>query len=77
LERVDGVTQFTRYTAFATLKVSSESDAARARRLLEKAEHACLISNSGTGPKNKRLALLQAVELLVAGTGFEPVTFGL
>src|SRR6266581_402574 len=27
LERVDGVTQFTRYTTFASLKVSSESDA--------------------------------------------------
>jgi hypothetical protein len=27
--------------------------------------------------KQKRPASLQAVELLVAGTGFEPVTFGL
>jgi len=29
------------------------------------------------GRKQKRLARRQAVELLVAGTGFEPVTFGL
>ena len=51
LERVDGVTQFTRYTTFASLKVSSESDAAKARRLLEKAEHVCLISNSLRGQR--------------------------
>ena len=30
-----------------------------------------------TAVKQKQLALLQAVYLLVAGTGFEPVTFGL
>jgi hypothetical protein len=29
------------------------------------------------GPRNKRLASLQVVELLFAGTGFEPVAFGL
>ena len=51
LERVDGVTQFTRYTTFASLKVSSESDAAKARRLLEKAGHVCLISNSLRGQR--------------------------
>jgi organic hydroperoxide reductase OsmC/OhrA len=49
LERVDGVTQFTRYTTFATLKVSSESMADKARRLLEKAAQVCLISNSLCG----------------------------
>jgi organic hydroperoxide reductase OsmC/OhrA len=51
LERVDGVTQFTRYRTFATLKVSPSVDAAKARRLLEKAEHVCLISNSLRGPR--------------------------
>jgi organic hydroperoxide reductase OsmC/OhrA len=35
----------------ASLKVSSESDAAKARRLLEKAEHVCLISNSLRGQR--------------------------
>jgi len=30
-----------------------------------------------TCTKQKRLASLQALNLLVAGTGFEPVTFGL
>lgn len=51
LERVDGVTQFTRYTTFASLKLSPEADAAKARKLLEKAEHLCLISNSLRGER--------------------------
>ncbi len=51
LERVDGVTQFTRYTTFADLKVPSSSDAEKARKLLEKAEHVCLVSNSLRGER--------------------------
>jgi len=51
LERVDGVTQFTRYTTFASLKVPSEDAVEKARRLLEKAEHVCLISNSLRGER--------------------------
>jgi organic hydroperoxide reductase OsmC/OhrA len=51
LERVDGVTQFTRYTTFATVTVAAESAAETARRLLEKAEHVCLISNSLRGER--------------------------
>jgi organic hydroperoxide reductase OsmC/OhrA len=51
LERVDGVTQFTRYTTFASLKVPSEEAGEKARRLLEKAEHVCLVSNSLRGER--------------------------
>ena len=51
LERVDGVTQFTRYTTFASLKVPSASDPDKARKLLEKAEHVCLVSNSLRGER--------------------------
>ena len=51
LERVDGVTQFTRYTTYASLKVPSASDADKARKLLEKAEHVCLVSNSLRGER--------------------------
>ena len=51
LERVDGVTQFTRYTTFANLRVSPGIDADKARRLLEKADHLCLISNSLRGKR--------------------------
>ena len=51
LERVDGVTQFTRYTTYASLEVSSGGDVAKARKLLDKAEHVCLISNSLRGER--------------------------
>jgi organic hydroperoxide reductase OsmC/OhrA len=51
LERVDDVTQFTGYTTFASLKVPPGFDAAKARRLLDKAEHLCLISNSLRGKR--------------------------
>ena len=51
LERVDGVSQFTRYTTYARLELPAGADAAKARRLLEKAEHAWLISNSLRGER--------------------------
>jgi organic hydroperoxide reductase OsmC/OhrA len=51
LERVDNVTQFTRYTTYASLKVPSASDPDKARKLLEKAEHVCLVSNSMRGER--------------------------
>jgi organic hydroperoxide reductase OsmC/OhrA len=49
LERIDGVSQFVRYTTRAKLTVPSGADEASARRLLEKAEHGCLIGNSLRG----------------------------
>lgn len=51
LERVDGVTRFTRFVLNAELKVSPDITADKAQRLLEKAEHVCLISNSLSGSK--------------------------
>jgi len=51
LERVEGVTRFTRYTCHATLKIPPGGDAARARQLLEKSEHGCLVSNSLRGER--------------------------
>ena len=51
LERVDSVTRFTKYTTFARLEVPRGSAAETARRLLEKAEHVCLISNSVRGER--------------------------
>jgi organic hydroperoxide reductase OsmC/OhrA len=61
LERVDGVTQFTRYTTVATVTVAAESTIETARRLLEKAEHVCLISNSLRGERTL------VAEVVVAG----------
>lgn len=46
LDRIDHVTQFTSFDAHARLEVPAGTDPALARRLLEKAERACLISNS-------------------------------
>jgi organic hydroperoxide reductase OsmC/OhrA len=46
LERVEGVTRFSRFVTRATFFVPSGTEEMVARRLLERAEHGCLISNS-------------------------------
>jgi peroxiredoxin-like protein len=46
LDRVDRVTRFTEITVRARLQVPGGTDEAKARRLLEKTEQSCLISNS-------------------------------
>ena len=46
LERIDGITRFTELTVNAHLAVPDATDPEKARRLLEKAEKACLITNS-------------------------------
>lgn len=51
LERVDRTSQFTRYTTFANLTVPEGADTGRARELLERAEHGCLIANSLRGSR--------------------------
>jgi len=48
---VDRVSQFTRYTSFAKLTVPADADVAKARELLERAEHGCLIANSLRGTR--------------------------
>lgn len=49
LERLEGRSRFTRFETRATLRVPAGADVERARRLLEKAEQVCLISNSLSG----------------------------
>jgi organic hydroperoxide reductase OsmC/OhrA len=46
LERIERVTQFTRFSVKAVLQVSPGTNLERARGLLEKAEKSCLVSNS-------------------------------
>jgi organic hydroperoxide reductase OsmC/OhrA len=46
LERVDTQASFTRFAVAVTLTVPPGADSAKARELLERAEHGCLISNS-------------------------------
>ena len=51
LERAGGATRFTRYVTRAKLRVPPGTDVARASQLMEKSEHACLISNSVNGER--------------------------
>ncbi len=46
LDRVDKVTRFTAFIVRPTLTIPADVDAAKAERLLEKAEAACLVTNS-------------------------------
>jgi peroxiredoxin-like protein len=49
LDHVDRATQFTNFEVRARLEVPAGTDPEQARRVLEKAEHNCLISNSLKG----------------------------
>jgi peroxiredoxin-like protein len=46
LERPEQVTQFTEFRLRVVLEVSQGTDPDKAKKLLEKAEHSCLITNS-------------------------------
>jgi peroxiredoxin-like protein len=46
LDKSQGVMRFTRFDTHAKLHVPAGSDLERAKRLLEKAENACLVANS-------------------------------
>ena len=46
LDKVEGKTKFTHMLVRATLRVPVGTDEAKAKQLLERAEHVCLISNS-------------------------------
>ena len=48
LDRVDRVTKFTEIKERVVLDVPAGTDTDKARRLLEKAEHVCLVTNSLT-----------------------------
>ncbi len=60
LERVDGNGRFTKITIRVRLVVPAGTDAARARRLLEKSEQGCPISNSLTAEKHLEAEILEA-----------------
>jgi peroxiredoxin-like protein len=59
LDRIDGVTRFTEILTKAKLTVPAGTDEALARRLLEKAEKVCLISNSLLASKHLDSTLVQ------------------
>ncbi len=60
LEKVDGATRFSRFHTRATLTVPAGTDAAKARQLLERAEHLCLIANSMRGERTIDAAVVTA-----------------
>jgi len=52
LERVDRTPQFTRFVTSAELVVPAGTNADTARKLMEQAEHGCLIANSVRGVRS-------------------------
>ena len=60
LDRVDRVTQFTSVTIKATLTVPADTNEEKARRLLQKAEDACLITNSMTAETHLEADIIAA-----------------
>ena len=51
LERIEGVSMFSRFMTRAELTVPAGTDVTKARSMLEKAEHGCLIANSLRGDR--------------------------
>lgn len=51
LDRAEGTTRFTGYTTHAKLEIPRTSDIDKARALLERAEHRCLVANSVLGTR--------------------------
>jgi organic hydroperoxide reductase OsmC/OhrA len=60
LERVEGNSRFTRFQTRARLVVPVGADASRARMLMEKAEHGCLISNSLSATRHLECEIVEA-----------------
>jgi organic hydroperoxide reductase OsmC/OhrA len=60
LERVEGTSRFTLFVSRARLVVPAGADESKARLLLEKAEHGCLIANSLTAKRELVAEIIQA-----------------
>jgi len=58
LERVESQARFTHYACKARLTVAKGTDVEKARALLERAEHSCLISNSLGGTRTLETEVL-------------------
>ncbi len=59
LERTAAGLQFTRYLTVAKLAVAAGTDTAKARQLLERAEHGCLIANSLRGARTLEAEVIE------------------
>ena len=60
LERVDSQSQFTRFATRAALTIPAGADADKARALLERAEHGCLVANSLRATRTLEVELIGA-----------------
>ena len=67
LERVDGITQFSRFVTHARLTVPHGTDEVAARQLLERAEQGCLIANSLRGARHLEAAIVAEDAVALAG----------
>lgn len=59
LDRVDRTTRFTGFTVKASLTIPAGTDADKARRLLEKSEGACLITNSLSAETHLEIEIIE------------------
>ena len=59
LERVSGVTQFSKFSTHARLMIKAGADGAKARELLQRAEKACLVANSLRGERHLEAEILE------------------
>ncbi|HEY7377961.1 MAG TPA: OsmC family protein [Steroidobacteraceae bacterium] len=66
LERCEGALRFCEFTTHATLTVPPEVDTEAARRLLEQAEHRCLIANSLSGRRQLEISIVARADALSA-----------
>lgn len=62
LERGESGTQFTRFITHAELKVPAGANPEQGRRLLEKAEHSCLVANSLRGARRLETHVITATD---------------
>lgn len=60
LDRVERQTRFTKFVTTATLTVDSSADQDLCRRVLERAEQGCLVSNSLNGQRELRIVIQTA-----------------
>ena len=66
LDRVEGVSQFSRFVTHVKLAIPNGADEAAARRLLERAEHGCLIANSLRGARHLDATIVLATPAAAA-----------
>jgi peroxiredoxin-like protein len=60
LERVDNVTRFSRFELKVLLTVPAGTEEARARRIVEKAERGCMVTNSLVGERHLQAEIEEA-----------------